>query len=204
MVVCARKTEALCMWMCMSEKCTYARKRETLDSAILSTFPYTVLTWGKTGGGIVGLATAREVLLRYPSLRLALLEKEDKVWCAIVRILNATHFFLKIFREQVGQHQTGHNSGVVHAGIYVAHMHHTYARVYVFMEDISLLTFLSPIWTHSTTTTDVCDRHLLRAGVAESEVVCRGPRSELCLFQRSQYTPRNLWKGVSICESDQA
>ena len=48
------------------------------------------------GGGIVGLATAREVLLRYPSMRLAVLEKESKV----------------------GQHQTGHNSGVVHAGIY--------------------------------------------------------------------------------------
>jgi 2-hydroxyglutarate dehydrogenase len=50
------------------------------------------------GGGIVGLATARELLLRYPSLRLAVLEKEPSV----------------------GQHQTGHNSGVVHAGIYYA------------------------------------------------------------------------------------
>ena len=50
------------------------------------------------GGGIIGLATAREVLLRYPSLRLAVLEKEDAI----------------------GQHQTGHNSGVVHAGIYYA------------------------------------------------------------------------------------
>jgi 2-hydroxyglutarate dehydrogenase len=48
------------------------------------------------GGGIVGLATAREILARYPSLRLAVLEKEGAV----------------------GQHQTGHNSGVVHAGIY--------------------------------------------------------------------------------------
>jgi len=48
------------------------------------------------GGGIVGLATAREILQRYPSLRLAVVEKEG----------------------EVGQHQTGHNSGVVHAGIY--------------------------------------------------------------------------------------
>eukprot|EP01137_Pigoraptor_chileana_P004586 Opistho-2@46424 len=48
------------------------------------------------GGGIVGLATAREVLLRYPNLRVAVLEKEDKL----------------------AQHQSGHNSGVIHAGIY--------------------------------------------------------------------------------------
>ena len=48
------------------------------------------------GGGIVGLATARELLTRYPKLRLAVVEKED--------ILAA--------------HQTGHNSGVVHSGIY--------------------------------------------------------------------------------------
>eukprot|EP00291_Cryptomonas_curvata_P004978 CAMPEP_0172205546 /NCGR_PEP_ID=MMETSP1050-20130122/32678_1 /TAXON_ID=233186 /ORGANISM="Cryptomonas curvata, Strain CCAP979/52" /LENGTH=196 /DNA_ID=CAMNT_0012884441 /DNA_START=239 /DNA_END=826 /DNA_ORIENTATION=- len=50
------------------------------------------------GGGIVGLATAREMLLRYRTLRLAVLEKEPAV----------------------GYHQTGHNSGVVHAGIYYA------------------------------------------------------------------------------------
>ncbi len=50
------------------------------------------------GGGIVGLATARELLLRRPGARVAVVE-----------------------REQVfGFHQTGHNSGVVHAGIYYA------------------------------------------------------------------------------------
>lgn len=107
------------------------------------------------------------MLLRYPSLRLALLEKEDKVGYAIVCVLNATHHSLNIFREQVGQHQTGHNSGVVHAGI-CTHMHHIIARVCVFTEEISLLTSLSPTWTGSIITTDVCDRHLLRAGVAES------------------------------------
>lgn len=48
------------------------------------------------GGGIIGLATARELLDRYHGLRIAVLEKEDSL---------ATH-------------QTGHNSGVVHAGIY--------------------------------------------------------------------------------------
>ena len=48
------------------------------------------------GGGIVGLATARELALRHPSLRIALLEKENAL----------------------AQHQSGHNSGVIHRGIY--------------------------------------------------------------------------------------
>lgn len=50
------------------------------------------------GGGIVGLAVARELLTRRPGLKLALLEKETNL----------------------GQHQTGHNSGVIHSGIYYA------------------------------------------------------------------------------------
>ncbi|KAI8973753.1 FAD dependent oxidoreductase [Mycotypha africana] len=48
------------------------------------------------GGGIVGLATARELLKRYPEITVAVLEKEPEV---------------------AGQ-QTGHNSGVIHAGLY--------------------------------------------------------------------------------------
>jgi len=48
------------------------------------------------GGGIVGLATTRELLLRHPKLRIANVEKED-LWNA---------------------HQTGRNSGVIHSGIY--------------------------------------------------------------------------------------
>jgi (S)-2-hydroxyglutarate dehydrogenase len=48
------------------------------------------------GGGIVGLAVALEITKRFPRLRLLLLEKEN----------------------QVGQHQSGHNSGVIHSGIY--------------------------------------------------------------------------------------
>jgi L-2-hydroxyglutarate oxidase LhgO len=48
------------------------------------------------GGGIVGLATTRELLLRHPDLRIANVEKED-IW---------------------SKHQTGHNSGVIHSGIY--------------------------------------------------------------------------------------
>jgi hypothetical protein len=48
------------------------------------------------GGGIVGLATARALTDQAPSARLVILEKED----------------------HVGAHQTGHNSGVIHSGIY--------------------------------------------------------------------------------------
>lgn len=50
------------------------------------------------GGGIVGLATALKLLEREPGARLVVLEKEDRVAC----------------------HQTGHNSGVIHAGVYYA------------------------------------------------------------------------------------
>lgn len=48
------------------------------------------------GGGIVGAASAREILLRHPKLKVAIVEKEHKL----------------------AVHQSGHNSGVIHAGIY--------------------------------------------------------------------------------------
>jgi (S)-2-hydroxyglutarate dehydrogenase len=48
------------------------------------------------GGGIVGLATARELQRRRPGSRVVVLEREDRL----------------------GRHQTGSNSGVAHAGIY--------------------------------------------------------------------------------------
>jgi L-2-hydroxyglutarate oxidase LhgO len=51
---------------------------------------------GIVGGGIVGLAVGRELALRRPGLRVTVLEKEGRL----------------------GAHQTGHNSGVVHAGLY--------------------------------------------------------------------------------------
>lgn len=50
------------------------------------------------GGGIVGLATAYRLLERRPGLRVAVVEKEN----------------------DVARHQSGHNSGVLHAGIYYA------------------------------------------------------------------------------------
>ena len=48
------------------------------------------------GAGIVGLATALEYTLRFPGNRLLIVEKEDRI----------------------AAHQTGHNSGVIHSGIY--------------------------------------------------------------------------------------
>jgi L-2-hydroxyglutarate oxidase LhgO len=48
------------------------------------------------GGGIVGLSTAMELTSRYPALRVLVAEKES----------------------EVARHQSGHNSGVIHSGIY--------------------------------------------------------------------------------------
>jgi len=48
------------------------------------------------GGGIVGLASAYKITQSHPRVRLAVLEKED----------------------HVAGHQTGHNSGVIHSGLY--------------------------------------------------------------------------------------
>jgi len=50
------------------------------------------------GGGIVGLATALTLSERHPGARIVLLEKE----------------------AGLARHQTGHNSGVIHAGVYYA------------------------------------------------------------------------------------
>src|SRR5512137_2724463 len=48
------------------------------------------------GAGIVGLSVAMEATQRFPQLRLAVLEKE----------------------KEPARHQSGHNSGVIHSGIY--------------------------------------------------------------------------------------
>ncbi|MCK5073060.1 MAG: L-2-hydroxyglutarate oxidase [Bacteriovoracaceae bacterium] len=48
------------------------------------------------GAGIIGMSTAMQLAQKYPNLKIAVLEKED---C-------------------VAKHQTGHNSGVIHSGIY--------------------------------------------------------------------------------------
>lgn len=48
------------------------------------------------GGGIVGLATAYQLLRKMPDLKVIVLEKDS----------------------ELARHQTGHNSGVIHSGIY--------------------------------------------------------------------------------------
>jgi L-2-hydroxyglutarate oxidase LhgO len=48
------------------------------------------------GGGIVGLASAYKINLKYPERKILVLEKE----------------------KELGPHQTGHNSGVIHSGLY--------------------------------------------------------------------------------------
>ena len=50
------------------------------------------------GAGIIGLATGMKLAAQFPNLRTVVLEKEPAV----------------------ALHQTGHNSGVIHAGIYYA------------------------------------------------------------------------------------
>lgn len=60
-----------------------ARPPESCDLAIV-------------GGGIVGLAVARELIARNPGASVAVLERET----------------------EIATHQTGHNSGVIHAGVY--------------------------------------------------------------------------------------
>lgn len=57
----------------------------------MATYDVTVI-----GAGIVGLATARALLQRQPRLRLVVLDKE----------------------RTIATHQTGHNSGVIHSGVY--------------------------------------------------------------------------------------
>nr|XP_046163993.1 L-2-hydroxyglutarate dehydrogenase, mitochondrial isoform X4 [Oncorhynchus gorbuscha] len=66
-----------------SATCRTARIHSAYDVAVV-------------GGGIVGLASARELILRHPTLSFILLEKE----------------------KDLAIHQSGHNSGVIHSGIY--------------------------------------------------------------------------------------
>lgn len=48
------------------------------------------------GAGIVGLSTAHQLLLEFPGSSVIVVDKEDTI----------------------AAHQTGHNSGVIHAGVY--------------------------------------------------------------------------------------
>jgi L-2-hydroxyglutarate oxidase len=65
--------------------------RETGEAQMQSDYDFAVV-----GGGIVGLSTGMALGKRFPHARVLILEKED-AWA---------------------KHQTGHNSGVIHSGIY--------------------------------------------------------------------------------------
>jgi hypothetical protein len=64
---------------------------EALHEPTHGTYDFVVV-----GGGIIGTAIARQLLLEYPTKTVCLLEKE----------------------AALAQHQSSHNSGVIHAGIY--------------------------------------------------------------------------------------
>ena len=65
--------------------------RLRLNLSVMNRYHITIV-----GGGIVGLATAMHLSSCFPRYKILLLEKERKV----------------------GLHQTSHNSGVIHSGIY--------------------------------------------------------------------------------------
>src|SRR6266851_8610 len=68
----------------------------TIASSFMTDSRYNTIV---IGGGVVGLAVALELTRRFPHLRLLVLEKED----------------------HVAGHQSGHNSGVIHSGVYYKH-----------------------------------------------------------------------------------
>lgn len=73
------------------KSCVYAVKNYSTSSDNAGKYDLCIV-----GGGIVGMASAQELINRHPHLKYIVVEKEDKI----------------------AAHQSGHNSGVVHAGIY--------------------------------------------------------------------------------------
>ncbi|XP_004454176.1 L-2-hydroxyglutarate dehydrogenase, mitochondrial [Dasypus novemcinctus] len=67
----------------LSSRCGHSASTSSFDVVIV-------------GGGIVGLASARALILQHPALSIGVLEKE----------------------KDLAIHQTGHNSGVIHSGVY--------------------------------------------------------------------------------------
>ncbi|XP_066550542.1 L-2-hydroxyglutarate dehydrogenase, mitochondrial [Amia ocellicauda] len=75
---------------------TRPKHKSTVQCILNSTIRHSSYDVAVVGAGIVGLATARELILRHPSLSFIILEKE----------------------KELASHQSGHNSGVIHSGIY--------------------------------------------------------------------------------------
>uniref|UniRef100_A0A0A9YP20 L-2-hydroxyglutarate dehydrogenase, mitochondrial n=2 Tax=Lygus hesperus TaxID=30085 RepID=A0A0A9YP20_LYGHE len=84
----------------ISLRCRCSRPRLTRWMSSFSTKQITDQCFdiAVVGGGIVGIAAAREILTRNPQLSCAVIEKEP----------------------ELARHQSGNNSGVIHAGIYYA------------------------------------------------------------------------------------
>ena len=87
----------------LNERLDVGRVPRRVRASMQSYLPYVInrdntVDVAVIGGGIVGLAAARAVLTREPDTRLCVVEKEPAP----------------------AMHQTGRNSGVVHAGIYYA------------------------------------------------------------------------------------
>ena len=77
--------------MCICYSWAYFGPFSFIRAGSLNTFDYIII-----GGGIVGVSTAWQLQQRFPDKRIAIIEKESQFAC----------------------HQTGHNSGVIHAGVY--------------------------------------------------------------------------------------
>jgi (S)-2-hydroxyglutarate dehydrogenase len=73
------------------------RARHDDDPDIVGAVPHEY-EFAVVGAGLIGLATAREILRRRPEARLVVLDKEP----------------------EVARHQSGRNSGVIHSGLYYA------------------------------------------------------------------------------------
>lgn len=82
--------------MLLSSRCQSSLLGTRFLSSVASADAKTKFDLVCVGGGIVGVSSAREILLRHPHLKVAIVEKEKKL----------------------AYHQSGHNSGVIHAGIY--------------------------------------------------------------------------------------
>ena len=82
----------------MRETAPGSRARLETDCSLVTAEPPGEVDLTVVGGGILGLAAARELTRRHPGLHAAVLEREP----------------------ELARHQTGHNSGVIHAGIYYA------------------------------------------------------------------------------------
>ncbi|XP_005996023.2 L-2-hydroxyglutarate dehydrogenase, mitochondrial isoform X1 [Latimeria chalumnae] len=95
------RTAATCrlQWTAITAK-PFSKSKDTLITRSYLKNPlrqvHSVYDVAIVGGGIVGLATARELVLRHSNLSFIVLEKE----------------------KELAKHQSGHNSGVIHSGIY--------------------------------------------------------------------------------------